>query len=84
MFASVSLACTSTSCFASSERGPVHHRRPELVLLGERERVTWFHRGVAKDCTVPAQVVAPGGGVGTHNGCQWYGSEMLSQVFTGV
>jgi len=31
--------------------------------------VTLPHCGVAKRCTVPAQLVAPGGGVGTHRGC---------------
>ena len=37
-----------------------------------------------KDCTVPAQLVAPGGGAGTHCGCQWYGSTSWFQVLTGV
>jgi hypothetical protein len=27
--------------------------------------------GVANRWTVPEQLVAPGGGVGTHRGCQW-------------
>ena len=31
--------------------------------------VTRFQCGVANRWTVPAQLVAPGGGVGTHSGC---------------
>jgi hypothetical protein len=32
--------------------------------------VTRPHWGVENRCTVPAQLVAPGGGVGTHSGYQ--------------
>jgi hypothetical protein len=34
-----------------------------------RENAEALHCGVAKVCTLPAELVAPGG-VGTHSGCQ--------------
>src|SRR4029453_7823658 len=45
--------------------------------------VTLRQWGVRNRCTAPWQVVAPGGGVGTHSGCQRSGSTVLSQVLTG-
>jgi hypothetical protein len=43
---------------------------------------TFFHCGVVARCT-EAQVVVPGGGSGTHSGCQRQGSLTVSQVLTG-
>src|SRR4029453_10584266 len=45
--------------------------------------VTFRQCGVKNRCTAPAQAVAPGGGVGTHSGCQRSASTILSQVLTG-
>ena len=44
--------------------------------------LTLRHWGVVGRCT-EAQVVVPGGGSGTHSGCQRQGSLTLSQVLTG-
>src|SRR5215217_5462193 len=43
---------------------------------------TFFHCGVVARCT-EVQVVVPGGGSGTHSGCQRQGSLTVSQVLTG-
>jgi hypothetical protein len=44
---------------------------PNWSGLVSANGVTLPHWGVANRCTVPEQLVAPGGGVGTHSGCQW-------------
>jgi hypothetical protein len=67
---SVNLAWMSTSCLASSGslarfRSGGANCDAEVSAKG----VTLPHCGVANRCTVPPQLVAPDGGVGTHSGC---------------
>src|SRR5215208_6232530 len=45
--------------------------------------VTLRQCGVKNRWVAPAQLVAPGGGVGTHSGCQRSASRILSQVLPG-
>lgn len=62
----------STSCLASlgsSERSI--GGGPNWSGLVSAKGVTRPHWGVANFCTLPAQLVAPDGGVGTHSGCLW-------------